>query len=412
MHLLSDIRKAAKGQQHVLLATTVYADASIAYTFSLACCRETLRDAGIATSLLIVTGNCYLDDARNTVVREFLASECTELLFLDADVAWRPEQMLTLLQFEDVDIVGGIYPKRLRIDPSMPVNMLPEGGERRPGLIEVAGLPTGFLRIKRHVIETMAADRPTYGPQKTPWLFRLDADENGNRVGEDFRFCNDWRARGGKLWAAADLRLFHVGQDIIQRSLSEALRIQEGSTLRHVASEIQAGRVTLDLINEAAEAAGNHVHVPNGDFLVSCIEFARQAKLPVLELGSGLSTVLMAAAGAKVVALDESSEWAETTDRMAQKAGVDGNVTIWHAPIAGGWYTVPPGLGNDFAFLVVDGPEDVYSRFAFIQALPSIPRVVIFDDMDRPEMAERARQWAAASGRDVAVHSGRLMILK
>lgn len=411
MRTFSDIRGQVSGQ-HVMLATTVYADPSCAYTFSLATCRETLRDAGITTSLFIVTGNCYLDDARNMVVEAFLKSPCTDLVFLDADVAWRPDQLLTLCQFQDVDIVGGIYPKRSRLDPSMPVNMLPNGeGERRPGLLEVASLPTGFLRIRRHVLETMTTKCKTYGPTKRPWLFRLDADENGDRVGEDFRFCNDWRKHfGGRLWAATDLRLLHVGQDIIQRSLAEALRAQEGSTLQYVANEVAEGRVTLDLIGEALEASGNLTHVGGADFLIACIEHARKAKLPVLELGTGISTVLMAAAGAEVHALEESPDWAKRTDAMLEQAGVDAQ--IFCTPLTHGWYKVPAELANDYAFLVVDGPEDCHSRFAFIARLPAIPRTVIFDDMDRPEMAERARQWADATGREVVVHSGRLMVVK
>jgi acetone carboxylase gamma subunit len=42
----------------------------------------------------LLSGNCHVDDARNSVVREFLASDCTELVFIDADVSWEPETLV------------------------------------------------------------------------------------------------------------------------------------------------------------------------------------------------------------------------------------------------------------------------------------------------------------------------------
>jgi len=50
--------------------------------------------------------------ARNYCVDEFLErSDCTHILFIDADVGFDPKDILTMLAL-DKDIIGGPYPKK------------------------------------------------------------------------------------------------------------------------------------------------------------------------------------------------------------------------------------------------------------------------------------------------------------
>ena len=105
----------------VMVATTVYDSPDSSYTFAMARTGPALMKAGIKYSYLLLSGNAHVDDARNTVARDFLKSDCTELVFIDADVTWEPEHLLALLDF-DVDVVGGVYPYRRETgNESMPV---------------------------------------------------------------------------------------------------------------------------------------------------------------------------------------------------------------------------------------------------------------------------------------------------
>jgi hypothetical protein len=90
-----DEGEAATGKK-VLLATTCYDKTAASYTFSIARSREALHKEGIQTAYLLLQGNCHVDDARNSVVRDFLESDCTDLVFLDADVDWEPADLLQL----------------------------------------------------------------------------------------------------------------------------------------------------------------------------------------------------------------------------------------------------------------------------------------------------------------------------
>src|SRR5690606_17797542 len=129
----------------VMLAVPTYESPDTSLTFALARAREALTAAGIGSALLILEGNCHVDDARNAICRTFMESDCTELMFLDADVTFEPEDLVQLCE-RDLDIVGGVYPFRREGQSHMPVRLL-EDGEVVDGLREVEGLPTGFMKI-------------------------------------------------------------------------------------------------------------------------------------------------------------------------------------------------------------------------------------------------------------------------
>ena len=170
----------------VMLPTTAYDSPDASYTFSIARSRESLSAAGIQSAYYLLQGNCHVDDARNAVVRDFLESDCTDLVFIDADVSWEPGTLVDLCRF-DRDIVGGVYPYRRESDEeTMPVRHLPTISVEPDGLIEVEGLPTGFMRIRRHLIETMAATAKHFikdAGTPHPVLFERDYFGGGRRGG-------------------------------------------------------------------------------------------------------------------------------------------------------------------------------------------------------------------------------------
>src|SRR5689334_6511480 len=128
-----------------MLATTSYGSPDASYTYAISRSREALTAVGIPSAYFLLVGHCHVDDARNVVVRNFLESDCTDLMFLDADVSWEPSGLVQICQ-RDVDLVGGIYPYR-RESQNMPVRMLDTRFPDETGLLEVEGLPTGFMKI-------------------------------------------------------------------------------------------------------------------------------------------------------------------------------------------------------------------------------------------------------------------------
>ena len=297
------------GSPKVMLATTAYDSPDASYTFSIANSREALHKAGIKTAYLLLVGNCHVDDARNTVVRDFLASDCGELVFLDADVSWEPETLVRLCKYDDCDVIGGIYPyRRYTGKEGMPVRGLTEDTTLdADGLLEVAGLPAGFMRIKRHVLESLEREAAEFhksgDASPIPVIFerRMDGDR---RMSGDINFCTKWSALGGRLYAAAELRLGHAGIQVIKDSLAASLRRQQGHTLRYVADAIRDSVETPEMFDEAIKAVNNPWGAKAG-FLSNAVIMARKAQGPIIEADSGLTTILMAAAGAAWTATGE-----------------------------------------------------------------------------------------------------------
>lgn len=388
-HQIDDGRpRALTDRKKVMLATPTYGSPAFTYTFAIARAREALTAAGIPSAYVLLQGNPHVDDARNSLVRDFLESDCTELVFIDADVDFEPEALVMLCR-RDVDVVGGVYPYRRDGGENMPVRLL--DGAREPGddgLLEVEGLPTGFLKIHRRVLEQLAALAPWYWDKldRTALVFdRPDPDEHGTRWGGDIAFCNAWRRMGGKCYADVELRLGHTGTIIVRDSLGSALRRMSGTTLSHVIPRVRAGAETEDDYNEAFKYAGNP-YVADPGVLAIVTSIARKTRAPMIETGSGLSSVFMAAACSdKVYSLEHVDHYAAQTKLWAEEAGVE-NLGICCAPLARDfWYDLEAFdhmLPRKFGVGFCDGPPRFYgTRLRYLDQLA--PRCVlnVFDDI-------------------------------
>jgi hypothetical protein len=392
-----DIGKLASGQK-IMLATTSYDNPDSNYTYAIQQSRAKLGN----TAYLLLRGNAHVDDARNEVVRTFLASDCTELLFLDADVSWTPEQLQQLID-RDVALVGGVYPHRRDKPDEMPVRLM--STEPLYGLLEVEGLPTGFMKIKRAVFEMMASHCETY--QDTTIFFERTLI-NGTRWGGDLNFCNKWRSIGGKVYADYELVLGHTGKTTYRDSLGAFLRRQDGTTLRHVANKVRAGTETVEDIAEAVRYTENKWAADAGT-IIAAIKLASLADGPIIESGSGLSTVLMAAATKQTVyCLEHSAVWYERLKEMCAEAGVV-NVGICRCDIKNGWYDVKDELPVHFALGLNDGPpRRLGSRMGFFDRFN--PDVIVCDDVD--DLAYRQKVEARFKGRDIQYIEPRTMIIR
>lgn len=393
-----------------MLATTAYDSPDASYTFSIARSREALSAAGIQSAYLLLQGNCHVDDARNTVIRDFLDTDCTEMVFLDADVSWEPEQLVTLCAY-DCDIVGGVYPyRRDGQDEKMPVRNIPGVFILDDkGLLEVEGLPTGFLRIKRHVIEAMVKGCVTFSKDNgkpIPLLFERDI-YNGGRRGGDIGFCMKWRDMGGRLYAAANLRLGHCGKHVIRDSLAASLRRQMRLSLRHVADKVKQGTETKDDLAEAVKYIANNWGA-SLDVLSLSVLLARKATGPILETGSGLTTIMMAAARPDltvwVIEHDKHFEW--KLEQMAREAGVS-NIAIVSSPIRNGWYDIGEdraAMPDHFSVALVDGPPRLDGdRMKFFDVFGDCVDVVLADDADDRGYEKKLSDWASSNGKTLHV---------
>ena len=185
----------------------------------------------------VTEGDSLVQRARNTIVAKFMANKSySHLVFIDSDLEWDPEDVLRLVA-HDVDVICGIYPKKME-PVEFPFHPLTnENGlcDRNPvtGAIKIANAPTGFLCVKRVVFERMRKEYPHLKyrllestKEENEWMHAFfDAYvEDGILWSEDYGFCRRWRAIDGDVWCDPSIKLSHIGQKIYSGSIEDALR--------------------------------------------------------------------------------------------------------------------------------------------------------------------------------------------
>jgi len=359
------------------IATPVYDSPSARYTSSLQESCAELAKQWINYSYLLLSGNCHVDDARNEIVKTFLASDCTDLVFLDADVSWTPKELLQLLS-RTKWLVGGVYGYRSNKE-GMPVRLL-DKSPRDDGLLEVEGLPTGFMKIRRQVFDLLKPHCESY--QDTTLFFQRTLIQ-GTRWGGDLNFCRLLRSLGGSVYADMEMRLGHTGRTVFTDSLGAFLRRKDGTTLPRVVAKVRDGTESLSDLQEAIDCLDNKWGADVAT-LAACVRLARKAKGMIIESGSGLSTVLMAAAsGRTVYCLEHSEIYAQKLREMARLVGV-GNIGLCVCEIKDGFYDLTgKNLPDKFALGFNDGPPRMLGdRMKFFDHFS--PDTVVCDDANDP----------------------------
>lgn len=190
---------------------------SIKLAYTLAALMPMALKHGITVKLGHVSGCSIITMARNMLVEQFLKSDCTELLFIDADVIPQPEDILRLVaQSGDKDVTAGMYPRRAKDRKFFLDFYLNEEGDLEfdSAMMRANRVGTGFMLIRRHVIEQIAERSDKYlgqdGVGQVANVFEFSMLD-GKFVGEDYTFCDKAIATGFKVWVDVEICLPHVG---------------------------------------------------------------------------------------------------------------------------------------------------------------------------------------------------------
>ena len=177
--------------------------------------------------------------ARNVLVAYFLNSDYTHLLFIDADIEFKPSDFLSLIA-ADKPVIAGVYPQK-RINWEM-VHKAARAGEPPEKLAEYSGtlivqflerleaqvVPltepfsvksagTGFMCIKREVLEALSPhvnkfrEIDTDGDRQVNEFFFIRNDSNETQMSEDVAFCWLCRKHDIPIFIAPWVELGHMG---------------------------------------------------------------------------------------------------------------------------------------------------------------------------------------------------------
>ena len=178
--------------------------------------KEELTRQGIAHDWLTGRNESLVTRARNEMTASFLKTDHSHMMWLDADIEFEPEHVAKLWNMQ-ADIAVGIYCMKKKKEQWfaawMDGKLVKDLDQFGNDPIEVDYAGTGFMMIKRGVIETLVKSSESYvGPMGvTPALYMTPV-EDGIFLSEDYFFCKRARGAGFKITADPTVRLIHWGQ--------------------------------------------------------------------------------------------------------------------------------------------------------------------------------------------------------
>jgi len=166
-----------------------------------------------------------------------------------------------------------------------------------------------------------------------------------------------------------------------------------------------------NVLQQLGRAWGDDGFRAVGGYLEEVARSAAAASGPVLEIGSGLTTILLGALAARrgqqVWTLEHHPEFFRNTESKLRGYGLT-NVHLTFAPLRDYgdfcWYNPPlETLPRDFELVVADGPPGNVKggRFGLLPVLRShLSRkaVILLDDAERAEEKAVLRKWATEYG--------------
>jgi predicted O-methyltransferase YrrM len=377
----------------------------------------------IAADFYVLANNCHVDDARNQCVHTFLETHCTDFFFIDSDTVASHDAVGHLLSY-DRDVIAGLYPYKGDLE-AYPVRLLADTPIKteEDGAVEVQMVPTGFLRIRRHVIEKMVPTVPGYfnkevvkqhGHQAIPQLFNREIAGDGTRWGGDYSFCRKWMKLGGKIYIDPTLHFRHYGMKAYSGSIGVHWAKQfntQTPAFDHAIAAIRAGDESIAHFGRLVADWGNLYCAPP-EMQAACYAMAAEAKGAILETGSGLSTILLGLAaeksGVRVYALEHDVDYYKRTIAALQRYKIN-SVRLLYVPLRNHgsclWYEMSPELPDAFAMVVCDGPQRRFGRSGLHTLLADriAGAAIVMDDVDEPEHVAWFTDWAKSEGRTVHV---------
>ena len=172
---------------------------------------------GVEVYPLFMCYDSLVQRARNDLFKAAYDSQMDMLIFIDGDVGWDPKNFFKLVK-SDKDIIGGSYRKKNDNEELYVVKALDQSDKTlnlnidKDGLLEVAGLGCGFVKISRKAIEYLWNNSKKYTSEKgdSRMVFEVVC-EDGDLISEDIYMCKKWRDVGNKVYLDTHITCTHTG---------------------------------------------------------------------------------------------------------------------------------------------------------------------------------------------------------
>lgn len=251
----------------LMVATPIYDGAQGSYVRAALDLALKAQAAGVAVRFEFILYQASITRARNLLTAMFLASDCTHMLFIDADIDFSADDVFSMVRAMDARadcaVLGAAYPRRMVNWRNVAQAVQKGFGKDNPGdlarfggefalqflhpnqsfslteLVELSRLGTAMMLIRRDVLENLRVTMPEL-------VFRPDpAEREAHGIGElesacfspmiepgtqdllsdDYAFCRRARDAGFRIWLAPWVKTTHSGPAIFQGSLPDLAQL-------------------------------------------------------------------------------------------------------------------------------------------------------------------------------------------
>lgn len=251
----------------LMVATPIYDGAQGTYTRAALDLVRRAQAMGLAVQFEFILYQPSITRARNMLTGKFLMSDCTHMLFVDADIDFSSDDIFSMVKTmnarSDCDVLGAAYPRRqtnwrnvaraveLGLAKDKPGDLAHYAGEfamqllnpdqafALTDLVELARLGTALMLIRRAVLEGMRdaypdtafrvdpAERQAYGLGEMVHAFFYPMIEPETRalLSDDYAFCRRIRDAGFRIWLAPWVETTHSGPAIFRGSLTDLAQL-------------------------------------------------------------------------------------------------------------------------------------------------------------------------------------------
>ena len=227
---------------------------------------------GIALQMYFLFNESLIPRARNYCCDEFVRSDATHMMFIDADIGFNPQDVIALLALQsdesEYDVIGGPYPKKciawekvkMAVDKGFADDdpgkleafvgdyvFNPKGGQTTIPLnqpVEVLEIGTGFMMMRRKTFDVFREKFSQYsykpdhvrtehfdGSREIMMYFQAEIDPVSKRyLSEDYWFCQKLQEAGLKTWLCPWMKLQHVGTMVFGGSLVDLAALGASAT--------------------------------------------------------------------------------------------------------------------------------------------------------------------------------------
>lgn len=263
---VSDIDPAL-AQCRLMVATPIYEGAQGGYVRAALDLALRAQAMGMAVRFEFILYQPSITRARNTLAAMFLASDCTHMLFVDADIDFTPDDIFSLIRAMDanpeVGILGAAYPRRMinwrnvaravemGLAKDNPADLERFAGEfalhflhpsqnfKLTELVELSRLGTAMMMIRREVLEAMRGALPELvfrpdpserrahgvGELEPAFFCPMIEPESQALLSDDYAFCRRVRDAGFRIWLAPWVRTTHSGPTVFSGTLADTAQL-------------------------------------------------------------------------------------------------------------------------------------------------------------------------------------------